>query len=211
MNRYLLAFAHPHLAASYRRESLSCADKARVAAKPHVQTRAQWQSSRALLACHRTDRPAYGYCLSHKHGYSALAGGATKPGVDLEQLRRRDIHAVAAHCFSAQECVALRQSADSLLLFYQLWTLKEALIKLENLHFPKDLRRTGLQDGRLFSPNGAAYRWISLLLDGQWLLSGVWADVGGVPPNLHIHASHPVSVRMLDGNLPAPAIHFHDL
>lgn len=207
MNRYLLAFAHPHLAASYRRESLSCADTARIAAKPHLEARPQWQSSRALLERY----PAQNSCLSHKDGHSALAVGIEKPGVDLEQLRQRDIHAVAAHCFSAQECAALRQSADSLLLFYQLWTLKEALIKLENLHFPKDLRHTGLQDGRLFSPNGAAYRWISLLLDGQWLLSGVWADAGGVAPDLHIHAPHPVAVRMLDGNLPAPVIHFHAL
>lgn len=211
MKPYLLALAHPDYAAHYRRDTLTAADQTRLTRHPALETRGQWQTSRALLAQLRRQYPELSPCLSHKHDHSAVALGVQKPGVDLEQLRTRDIHAIAAHSFSAQECETLRTSAEPILHFYQLWTLKEALIKLENLQFPKHLRATGLRDGAIYSPSGTAYRWSSLLLDERWLLSGVWHEQGDHALHLHLHAPQPMAVRTLAGNLPDAHVHHHPL
>ena len=210
MNSYLLAFAHPALAAHYQRAQLCAADLARLEAKPALEARLQWQTSRALLACVQTRHSALHSCLSHKEDYAALALGHNKPGVDLEKLRPRDFQALAAHSFSAQEYAWLAQSRVPAQAFYQLWTLKEALIKAEDLAFPTDLRHCGLHDGRLFSPRGQSYRWLSLLLDGQWLLSALWPDMGELPADLQLFTPHPVAVEKLDGNLDMPGVQWHE-
>lgn len=206
VNIYRLAFAHPVCAAAYDRAALSGADAARVRDKPALEGRLQWRVSRTVLAKWRAACPGTKTCLSHKYDHAALALGRDKPGVDLEKLRKRDVRALAAHSFSAAECAWLAAHREPQLAFYQLWTLKEALIKAEDLRFPGDLRRCGLRDGRVFSPRGTAYRWISLMLDGQWLLAGVWADDGALPLELHIHAPQAVEAEVLAGNLDAPQV-----
>lgn len=209
MNRYLLAFAHPAFAVHYRRDALTAADLARVRDKPALEARAQWQTSRALLARLRCEYPDLRPCLSHKHDHSAVALGEEKPGVDLEALALRDYAALAAHAFSAQESAHIAASNDMQTLFYQYWTVKEALIKAEDLHFPADLRRCGINDGAPYAPSGKTYRWISLLLDETWLLSAVWPARGTHPVHLHLYTPQSVVVRVLGGDLPTLAIHRH--
>ncbi len=86
--------------------------------------------------------------LSHSGHWALLAlGQDMELGVDIEQIRdSRDLLGIAENYYHPDEFTQLRQrhGAEQILFFYQLWTLKEALLKamgvgisagLENLNF----------------------------------------------------------------------------
>ena len=202
---YSLAFAPPSLAARYREHDLDAADRARLRTTPHLSERPQWRTSRALLAHLRNAYPGYIPCLSHKHDHALVALGRHKPGADLESLRTRNYFALAAHSFTAQEQDWLRAHPEPQSAFYQLWTLKEALIKAENLRFPAGLRQTGLHGGELFSVSRRPYRWLTLCLDEHWIISAVWPDIGTHRPHF-LTATPSTRLMRLAGNLPAPLL-----
>lgn len=86
--------------------------------------------------------------LSHSGDWALLAATQNMDvGVDIEQIRpSRDLIGIAQSYYHADEFVRLQQQQgdQQILFFYQLWTLKEALLKamgvgisagLENLNF----------------------------------------------------------------------------
>ncbi|MFZ6730693.1 4'-phosphopantetheinyl transferase family protein [Undibacterium sp. Ji42W] len=86
-----------------------------------------------------------GFSLSHSGSWIACAVSANgKLGLDIELLNpNRDFSALALQAFNTDESAWLEQrpASDRMRDFYQLWTTKEAQIKLNQpsaqcLHFP---------------------------------------------------------------------------
>lgn len=206
MPQYLLALAGPEFSREYDAHTLTAADRTRLQASPALAARVQWQTSRALLHRLRNENPAANLCLSHKNGHALVAIHPRhgKPGADLEQLRPRDFAALAQQTCSADEIAHLAQSTTPAHTFYQLWTLKEALVKAEDLRFPTDLRHIGLDPAKqqLRSARHADYRWLTLLIDECWIASALWPDCGESCCQLQLYDFPATSIHPLGGNLP---------
>jgi Phosphopantetheinyl transferase len=73
------------------------------------------------------------WSLSHSHGHAALAVSAHGPvGIDVEVCTQRDVVALAAAAFTADEAAFVAGRADEVAAtqaFYELWVLKEACAK----------------------------------------------------------------------------------
>lgn len=68
--------------------------------------------------------------LSHSGDYVAVAISAEQVGVDLEQWEGSlPVIELAEHEFRPDESAAISESAEPHLLFYRLWTAKEAVMK----------------------------------------------------------------------------------
>ncbi|MDA3055918.1 MULTISPECIES: 4'-phosphopantetheinyl transferase superfamily protein [unclassified Campylobacter] len=93
------------------------------------------------------------FCISHKkfdrnlqNFHIAAVGFSNKKfGIDLEILAERDFDSVIDFCFNEFEknLMQICDKSEKTILFYQIYTIKEAIIKLENLAF-SDLARVGL-------------------------------------------------------------------
>ena len=82
----------PPQRAVYRPDALDAADFARLQRQPHLQSRADWRSSRALKQLLPQPRPPFS--LAHRKGHAVLLWGAPCVGVDLEYLQARDFVAL---------------------------------------------------------------------------------------------------------------------
>ena len=72
--------------------------------------------------------------LSHSGDYVAVAISVEQVGVDLEQWKERlPVADLAAHAFRPEEAAAIAGSTEPHLLFYRLWTAKEAVMKCTGL------------------------------------------------------------------------------
>ena len=92
------------------------------------------------------------FCISHKKfaqnsqtNIAAVGFSNKKFGLDLEILVERNFEAVINFCFNEFEkkLMQICDESEKTILFYQIYTIKEAIIKLENLAF-SDLARVGL-------------------------------------------------------------------
>ena len=134
----------------YRPQALSPEDARRAPAIRSAKALLDWRVSRALLQSVRTaGATPQALSLSHSGGHAlcAQAPADRAVGADLERIRPRDIHALAAWVCSAAEQAWLRDAASLPLRqtrFYLLWTLKEAFIKAAGLDFPADMASVGL-------------------------------------------------------------------
>ncbi len=81
--------------------------------------------------------------LSHKDG-ACLLGFSKKScfGVDLEKIKNRNFDAVIEFCFNEDERELLGKTTQPNMLFYALYTAKEALVKANKLGF-SDLAKVG--------------------------------------------------------------------
>ena len=122
--------------------------------------RNRWMRSRALLrlslaarlgmnggdihfCCGVNDKPELapdagsrplGFNLSHSGDFAAISTGLEPVGVDIESWRDDwPVADLAEHAFSPEECSAIRSSTGPFLLFYQMWTAKEAVMKCTGL------------------------------------------------------------------------------
>lgn len=69
--------------------------------------------------------------ISHSGMYVVCAlSQSCKLGIDLEEVRSIDVDTFS-NCFSASEWLYLKNADDPLLVFYKLWTRKEAVIKAD--------------------------------------------------------------------------------
>ena len=69
--------------------------------------------------------------ISHSGKYVVCAVSQTyKVGIDVEEVRSVDVESFSS-CFSSSEWLYLKKANDPLLVFYQLWTRKEAVIKAD--------------------------------------------------------------------------------
>ena len=171
-------FTPPAYAKHYRREQLDLADKEKLKNTQDLEMSASWRNSRALKQRCREQFPEQAFCLSHKHDHALIAVGARKPGSDLEHQERRDYRSLIAQVGSSEEIDHIAGLADPQENFYRLWTLKESLIKAENLRFPKDMGAVGIARftprWELRGKTEQAYAWVSAKVNETWLIAGVW-------------------------------------
>lgn len=73
--------------------------------------------------------PKYHFSLSHSGRYVALACGGTPVGVDVELVSDPDL-IIAEACFAPGELNYLLQSGSRQTAFYEVWTQKEAYVKM---------------------------------------------------------------------------------
>lgn len=199
-----LFYCPPQLAAYYRRCRLDEQDQARLAQNPQLVKSISWQTSRVGKHLAKQYYPQGKLCLSHKDGHSLIAVGTGKTGVDLEYLRQRDYLALAEKTCSAEEIRRLRhlEAKAQQELFYRLWTVKEALIKGQNLRFPSDMPAIGFtwktqesfaENITIRSPSPRLVRtWLSAALAPDWYFAALWFEpVGEIalysPIDLNIH------------------------
>jgi 4'-phosphopantetheinyl transferase len=81
------------------------------------------------------DYPHIQFNLSHSKNKALLALTLDVPlGIDLEYMRKNpDMMGIAKRFFSAAEAASLQHSPNMRTLFYQLWTRKEAYLKLKGV------------------------------------------------------------------------------
>lgn len=176
-----LFYLPPDLAHYYPQCALDNTDQARLAKHPALANRLTWQTSRVGKHLARQLYPHARLCLSHKNGHSLIAVGAQKAGVDLEYICSRDYLALAEKICSDEENAYLRNSNPSLRQqwFYRLWTMKEALIKAQDLRFPTDMSSIGFtwQNGQTQARLTRAetqLTWLSAQIDNNWIFSAIW-------------------------------------
>ncbi|MDA3062910.1 MULTISPECIES: 4'-phosphopantetheinyl transferase superfamily protein [unclassified Campylobacter] len=124
------------------------------------------------------------FCISHKkigdnlqNSHIATVGFSNKKfGLDLEILADRDFDGVIDFCFNEFEkkLMQICDKSEKIILFYQIYTIKEAIIKLENLAF-SDLARVGLTGNKneikAKNHKGKFIRFKTYLLYNQFLIS----------------------------------------
>jgi len=193
---FLIAWADPSVAASYRTANLNGQDAARATLPRSTRAQRDWQVSRALLHDVRTTTGDQVYSLSHKHGHAvcAAAPAGWRVGMDLERIKPRDVARLADWVCTPQERRMLADLDDHRRLahFYMLWTLKEAFIKAADLAFPADMIRVGLAAGEagsatLRAPPGQ-WQACAWRLEPDWMVSVVWQAPTATGPSPHWRA-----------------------
>ena len=162
------------------RRLLSRRDKKLARARDHLR---EFRVSRALKARFKKRGR---FCISHKSAEGktivAVALARQKFGLDLEILKPRDFAAASEFCFNAfeRELLAAADESEKALVFYKIYTIKEALIKARNLGFYA-LARVGLARGAggealALDERGRAWSHKSYILEGEILISLVFRE-----------------------------------
>ena len=126
------------------------------------------------------------FCISHKSadGKTIVAVGFARQkfGLDLEILKPRNFAAASEFCFNAfeRELLAAADESEKALVFYKIYTIKEALIKARSLGFYA-LARVGLARGAgggalALDERGRAWSHKSYILEGEILISLVFRE-----------------------------------
>lgn len=91
--------------------------------------------------------PGLAVSISYSHQLVAVAASYEGPlGIDLEEVRPRDVDPIANRWFAPQELEWMERQPDRVRAFLQLWTAKEAVGKALG---------TGLENGGLRRPTPA--------------------------------------------------------
>lgn len=126
------------------------------------------------------------FCISHKSAEGktivAVALARQKFGLDLEILKPRNFAAASEFCFNAfeRELLAAADESEKALVFYKIYTIKEALIKARSLGFYA-LARVGLARGAggealALDERGRVWSYKSYILEGEILISLVFRE-----------------------------------
>ena len=162
------------------RRLLSRRDKKLARARAHLR---EFRVSRALKARFKKRGK---FCISHKsaEGKTIVAVGFARQkfGLDLEILKPRNFAAASEFCFNAfeRELLAAADESEKTLVFYKIYTIKEALIKARSLGFYA-LARVGLARGAggealALDERGRAWSYKSYILEGEILISLVFRE-----------------------------------
>lgn len=162
------------------RRLLSRRDKKLACARGHLR---EFRVSRALKARFKKRGK---FCISHKSADGktivTVALARQKFGLDLEILKPRDFTAASEFCFNAfeRELLAAADESEKALVFYKIYTIKEALIKARSLGFYA-LARVGLARGAdgvvlALDERGRAWPYKSYILEGEILISLVFRE-----------------------------------
>jgi hypothetical protein len=138
MESLQLWLAPPDAAQHFDPAELTDEDRDRMTRLRRATRRQEFEVSRALRAHARRGAPApYSESMSHSGGYSALGRvfPAVRIGVDLEFHRGGRNLASAGTVFTKSEMRALQAAPgpEREHLFYEIWTVKEALAKVLQL------------------------------------------------------------------------------
>lgn len=180
MNTIYLWFAGADAQSFYSPDKLDKSDQAIITKNPARQSTSNWQTSRALKQFFREKYLLQHYSISHKKELSLLAASnVNNPvGVDLEWMQTRDFADLIPLFCHEEEQKWWQEQQDKKWAFYQLWCLKEALIKADNLSFPSDLKRVGLSNKKsdIVLTSGCLKSWQGVVccLDKQWMMAAVW-------------------------------------
>ncbi|MCZ6157392.1 4'-phosphopantetheinyl transferase superfamily protein [Campylobacter ureolyticus] len=112
-------------------KNLDKKDKRRVKNFPNLLNNSNFISSRWLKFKVKKRR----FCISHKDGFSVLSTCDKKIAIDMEIYEKRDFIKVVDFCFNKNEKKYFYNSSNQKLTFYEIFTTKEAIIKLKNLGF----------------------------------------------------------------------------
>lgn len=142
----LITLASPDFADYYHPSALSPTDLMRRHKKPQKDHNPDWRSSRALKAHLRRYCLTRRYCLSHHQGYAASVSSRqhVSLGIDVQIMQPKSFAQLLPIFTTSDEQLWWSLQPQANLAYYQLWTLKEALIKATNLNFPGDLRNVGI-------------------------------------------------------------------
>lgn len=162
------------------RRLLSRCDKKLACVRGHLR---EFRVSRALKARFKKRGK---FCISHKSadGKTIVAVGFARQkfGLDLEILKPRNFAAASEFCFNAfeRELLAAADESEKALVFYKIYTIKEALIKARSLGFYA-LARVGLARGAggealALDERGKAWSHKSYILEGEILISLVFRE-----------------------------------
>ena len=162
------------------RRLLSRRDKKLACARAHLR---EFRVSRALKARFKKRGK---FCISHKsaEGKTIVAVGFARQkfGLDLEILKPRNFAAASEFCFNVfeRELLAAADESEKTLVFYKIYTIKEALIKARSLGFYA-LARVGLARGAgdealALDERGRAWPYKSYILEGEILISLVFRE-----------------------------------
>jgi len=162
------------------RRLLSRRDKKLARARAHLR---EFRISRALKARFKKRGK---FCISHKSadGKTIVAVGFARQkfGLDLEILKPRNFAAASEFCFNVfeRELLVAADESEKALVFYKIYTIKEALIKARNLGFYA-LARVGLARGAggealALDERGRAWSHNSYILEGEILISLVFRE-----------------------------------
>ena len=162
------------------RRLLSRRDKKLARVRGHLR---EFRVSRALKARFKKRGK---FCISHKSADGktivAVALARQKFGLDLEILKPRNFAAASEFCFNdfERELLAAADESEKALVFYKIYTIKEALIKARNLGFYA-LARVGLARGAggealALDERGRAWSHKSYILEGEILISLVFRE-----------------------------------
>lgn len=162
------------------RRLLSKRDKKLARARAHLR---EFRVSRALKARFKKRGK---FCISHKSAYGktivAVGFARQKFGLDLEILKPRNFAAASEFCFNAfeRELLAAADESEKALVFYKIYTIKEALIKARSLGFYA-LDRVGLARGAggealALDERGRVWSHKSYILEGEILISLVFRE-----------------------------------
>ncbi|WP_239350069.1 4'-phosphopantetheinyl transferase family protein [Snodgrassella communis] len=184
----LILLTTADVSGQYRSLKLDQADKLRLQQHPQLAQRVDWQSSRFLKQQLSASYPQFS--LTHKKGHAGLIACSSAqyiPGIDMEYAQERNFLALAQLCCTANEQRWLTQQSDLSTAFYQLWTLKEALIKISRGQLT-DMRQwclipTGYDAIHIpaLNPPVQAY---SCVIDQYWHISAVYpAGCSGLAQN----------------------------
>lgn len=131
-------------------------DKRRLRKNPSLKHNTSFSSSRAFIArLGLKDN----ICISHKGRACLVAYSKQRFGVDLEILRKRDFGTIKELCFSQKEIAY----ASDMLRFYQIFTMKEALLKAKNFGFDMISRVCVFSDSK--------FKFKSLIVDDEFIIS----------------------------------------
>ncbi|HET8538475.1 MAG TPA: 4'-phosphopantetheinyl transferase superfamily protein [Anaeromyxobacter sp.] len=144
------------------------------------------------------------FSVSHSGGVALLAIAAQPVGVDVEAARRvHDPLALAARFFSPAERAAVQRApaAERERRFLELWTAKEAALKVSGVGLPglADVEVTAGPDGAACAVGPRGHRWALRALDAA---PGCVAAIAAVrlPARLDVlHANGTASWSLGDG------------
>ncbi|KPN70910.1 4'-phosphopantetheinyl transferase superfamily protein [Neisseria sp. 83E34] len=172
--------ADERCADSYRSDLLDQQDALRLQAQPALAQRADWRVSRYL----KQQAVSPVRSLSHSKGMAAvLCGGGEilAAGVDIEHIRPRDFVSLAEWVAQPHEQTILAARGWQADDFYELWTLKEALLKAGKLGFPEAMKAVGRQrgeEGKMHVQGQGGWRGVTYKIGRHFMLACVWLGEG---------------------------------
>ncbi|ABQ14242.1 4'-phosphopantetheinyl transferase family protein [Dichelobacter nodosus] len=204
---YSVFFATPDCARFYQRAQLSSSDRLRLQHAPQRERTLSWQNSRALKAFVTQKNPEAPWCLSHKYDHAFIAlGQKGAVGADLEFMQPRDFHALMKQVCNEKEQDFLQSSPQLMVDFYRLWTLKEALIKAEDLRFPTQMKAVGVAEfapiWRLKSALNRHYFWLTAVFNRDWIFSALWQECVRDPVCVRFFFENPPVFQAIYSNAP---------
>lgn len=139
--------------------NLSKKDKTKVRNNPNLLKNKNFLISRSLLQKYKIKR---NFCLTHKENFSFAVYGK-KFAIDAETLKDRDFNAISKICFNQNEKEILKNSKDIKVSFYQIWTLKEAVLKISKSNLTRILFVGFDQNLRLLDEKKRKYKFLSFI------------------------------------------------